>query len=259
MYVESFATQEEINEVLHREFSQNFGQVKKYLGKEYNGESVNSSHVTRSRICFGFPLAGFFNRDDGGGKQEAKFDEWALGGFRGILERNTNYKGPGMSLYYDMGVYNSAREFEFTFSDLEKCYFALAAITIVLTLYMRSPFLGLFAIIQVLLSFPITFYIYRVAIGFELFGALQCLSIFGRCASYLFILVGLIMYFPLLFVVILGVGADDCFIYTDALRLAMDHFEDWSTQEVMSFAYERAFFTMSVTTMTTALAFLGKY
>ena len=177
---ESFATQEDIDVVLKREFSTNFGSVKKYFGKEYNGESVNVSHVTRSRMCFGYPLAGFFNRNDEGNKQESMFEDWALGGFRGIMERYTNYDGPGMSVYYQMGVYTSKREFEYTFSDLEKCYFAIGAIFAVLVLYMRSLFLGFFALIQVTLSFPITFYIYRVAFGFELFGALQCLSIFGK-------------------------------------------------------------------------------
>ena len=59
-----------------------------------------------------------------------------------------------------------------------------------------SAFLAGAGVLQVLLSFPVTFFVYRTVLGIKLFGFLQCCAVF----------------------VLFGIGADDVFILTDALH-----------------------------------------
>ena len=106
---------------------------------------------------------------------------------------------------------------------------------VMMVIQMRSIFLGLMGMIQVLFSLPLAFFVYRFVFGIQLFGGLQVLTVF----------------------IILGIGADDVFIYVEAVRQNFRQLKgpSWSTQAKFSAAYRAARFTMWTTTVTTGCAF----
>ena len=79
-------------------------------------------------------------------------------------------------------------------------------------------------------AFPVALFVYRVLFRIHIFGVLQVAAIF----------------------IILGIGADDVFVYTDALTE-----QDPSAPEAQRFsrAYRSAMTTMLTTSLTTSLAF----
>ena len=74
--------------------------------------------------------------------------------------------------------------------------YSLLAVFIISILHLRSIFLATLALLQILVSYMVCFFVYRVVLGIELFGGLNFIS----------------------FYLLLGIGCDDIFIYTDALR-----------------------------------------
>ena len=69
---------------------------------------------------------------------------------------------------------------------------------IFVSFHTRSAVLGILGILQVLLSFPMAFFLYRLVFQIQHFGTLQILAIY----------------------VILGIGADDIFVFYDAWKQA---------------------------------------
>lgn len=115
-------------------------------------------------------------------------------------------------------------------SDLALTIGSVGCVYAVLCAYTSSPLLGLLGLVQILLAFPVTLYLYAVVLQIKLFGVLQAMAIF----------------------VILGIGADDVLILTGALL-----FEDPRKPPIERFerAFRSAFSAMLTTSVTTAAAF----
>ena len=116
-------------------------------------------------------------------------------------------------------------------SDLMFTVGSIGCVYAVLWAYTSSALLSLLGLLQILLAFPVTLFIYAVVLRIKLFGVLQAMAIF----------------------VILGIGADDVLILTGALLLE----EDTSRPAVERFAsaFRSAFSAMLTTSVTTAAAF----
>lgn len=96
----------------------------------------------------------------------------------------------------------------------------------------RSLFISGFALLSILTSFAATNLIYRCIIGFEYIGFFHVLAIF----------------------IILGIGADDLFVFYDSWRLT--GFSEYpSLGHRMNDAYTKASKSMLITSITTAVAF----
>lgn len=109
---------------------------------------------------------------------------------------------------------------------------------VILTWHLQSLFLSTAAIGQILLGFPISYFIFKMVFGIGYFGTLHTLIIF----------------------VILGIAADDCFVFNDAWiqsELMVEDPEDLVQR--MSYTFRRATTAMAITSATTFIAFLATY
>lgn len=96
-----------------------------------------------------------------------------------------------------------------------------------------SFWITFFGILSIFTSFAFTNLIYRYVLGYEYFGFFHIISIF----------------------VILGIGADDIFVFYDSWRLSKDRYFS-TTEQRLSYCYKKAAKTTFVTSVTTMAAFL---
>ena len=102
-----------------------------------------------------------------------------------------------------------------------------------MTFHTRSLWIAGFAVMSILTSFMCANIIYRCIIGFEYFGFFHILGIF----------------------IVLGIGADDLFVFYDAWRLTA--YQSYpSLSHRLSDAYKKSIFSMAFTSLTTMVAFL---
>eukprot|EP01084_Bolivina_argentea_P169144 293247_1 len=158
-----------------------------------------------------------------------------------IIEHDGEHKKGEMNIV----VYSGALHTNYLFSALGNSLIFLFLAIVVVWLYMsyhlQSFFLSSGAMFGILMSFPSAYFVYRVVFSVPIFDTLSTLIIF----------------------VLLGVGADDVFVFTDAWSQSA-HFVpvdgmDQEEQEIkrMSFTYRRAANAMLVTQITTFFAFLA--
>lgn len=116
---------------------------------------------------------------------------------------------------------------------------ALASMVFVwlyISIHLKSVFLGSFAMLNIMFSFPLTFIVYRYVLQITFFSSLHILAIF----------------------LVLGIAADDVFIFMDAWHqtgLIKEISSDLNKR--MVFAYKRSAKAMLATSSTTSAAFLA--
>lgn len=137
------------------------------------------------------------SEDELSDKQEPEYLKWALKIFDEMLinvdaKLSDNgldilvHNWPCNNSYIDILLYGS-----FTFFSL-----AVSIVLIYMTFHLQSLFLSFCAMFQILMSFPLGYLLYRIIFGIEYFDFLNTLIIF----------------------VLLGVGGDDVFVFTDAVK-----------------------------------------
>ena len=112
--------------------------------------------------------------------------------------------------------------------------FSVITVVLLMWLHLRSLFLAITSIFQILLGFPFAFFVYRWIAQITYFDTMSTLVIF----------------------LILGIGADDVFVFVDAWRQSPTFVGD-DLVDRMSFTYRRASKAMVVTTATTFFAFIA--
>ncbi|GBG25719.1 Pectin acetylesterase 3 [Hondaea fermentalgiana] len=216
--------------------------------KDFDNVTHLDCPMTRSKIRFGLPLQGFLNADDRTEEQGSLLEEWfwdrngadESGSMFGLLSkaRQGYLDDPVGELVITFDQQNAFDRETIVIlgSDALFVGYSVVALVVVMSIHMNSLFLGVFGTIQVLLSFPTCFFIYRVIFGIELFGGLSIISIY----------------------LLLGVASDDIFLCADALRQAksMLHGPGWTLEKRAAWAFHRAFYTMATTTITTTVAFI---
>lgn len=102
-------------------------------------------------------------------------------------------------------------------------------------LHTRSPFLTGIGLFQIVLSFPLSFFVYTFLIGLEFFPFLNFIGVF----------------------VVFALGADDIFVAVDKWKNARLEFPRASTEQIAAIALPDGAGAMFLTTITTAIAFFG--
>ncbi|CAK9008135.1 Protein dispatched homolog 1 (Protein chameleon) [Durusdinium trenchii] len=206
---------------------------------------------TRTIIRFGLPLEGYLNPDDRFQDQFKLLTDYLWdGGERDDI-------GPGESFFDIMSearekfLEDPENEMVVTFfqkgifdretlvilvGDLTFAAASFGMVALIIGLHTGSWYLSIMSLVQILLSFPLCFFIYRAIFGIELFGGLNIISIY----------------------LLLGIATDDIFIYTDAFKQsrALLHGPGWTLEKRLAWTFHRAAYTMATTTTTTAFAFL---
>lgn len=186
--------------------------------------------ASRSTVKMGLPLEGFDDLDDSFGEQEAKYAEWAEDVIESVNDLSTNsFDVTAVSYNYISSQFDSI-----VTRDLSFAIFAIILVMLTIWVHTTSVFLASSAILQIFLSFPLSYLIYFFVFRQAYFSALQILTIF----------------------LVLGIGADDVFVFTDAWKqapLALGPNVDLLTR--MGWTYRRSVRAMTVTSLTTAAAF----
>jgi len=121
-------------------------------------------------------------------------------------------------------------------TDLIFAIGSLSFVFIYMCIHLRSFFLGGFAMSVIIFSFPVTVVIYKVVFGITYLSTLHQLVIF----------------------IVLGIAADDVFVFVDAWRQSAHYPEELpNTYARMHYAWKRAAKAMLVTSGTTSFAFLA--
>ena len=118
--------------------------------------------------------------------------------------------------------------------DLSFAIVAVLLVFLAIWIHTSSSFLAGTAMLQIFLSFPLAYFFYRIVFRQFYFSSLQIMAIF----------------------LLLGIGADDVFIFTDAWKQAPVVLGQTDLLTRMSWTYRRAARAMTVTSITTAAAFL---
>ena len=200
----------------------------------------------RSTYTFGGPLKGHKNLKDGppgyvkGGQHQKLCDDFFLGKdfalFLEELRKETEAAGD-VHMYFGAQNIDGGVLYGVILYYLNEQYtwmaFSALAVFLYLAYKLRSWFLALTGFAEIFLSLPVSFAVYSL-FGFEYLGFLQYMCFF----------------------VIMGIGADDIFVFVDAWRQAKAMpFAD--EHERFAFAYTRAVTAMTVTSATSAMAFFA--
>mmetsp|Transcript_18251 Transcript_18251/g.25715 ORF Transcript_18251/g.25715 Transcript_18251/m.25715 type:complete len:1096 (-) Transcript_18251:96-3383(-) len=102
-------------------------------------------------------------------------------------------------------------------------------------IHTRSPFLTFVGLFQIILSFPLAYFVYYFIAGLEFFPFLNFIGVF----------------------VVFALGADDIFVAVDKWKNARIDNKDASTEDIAAKAFPDAAGAMFLTTLTTAVAFFG--
>ena len=107
--------------------------------------------------------------------------------------------------------------------------------TIAILIHTRSLFLSLVGLVQIILSFPLAFFVYRFICGFTFFPFLNFIGVF----------------------VVFALGADHVFVAVDKWKNARNDHPEYTTEQVAAKSLPDAAVAMFLTTSTTAIAFFA--
>ena len=194
-----------------------------------------TSYIVKTEIRLGAPLLGYNNWDDDQSAQVRTMKKVYLQPYEKLVRETMekwNKEQDGLYLTYYAGPMFGDLTTKTILGDLMLTLGSLTFIFIVMTLHTGSIFLAVCGLIQVLLSFPVALCLYSIVFKIKLFGVLQVAGIF----------------------IILGIGADDVFILTDALK-QLKNSKTMTREERFARAFSKSFTTMLTTSMTTSFAF----
>lgn len=106
---------------------------------------------------------------------------------------------------------------------------------IAILVHTKSPFITGIGLLQIILSFPLSFFVYTLICGLEFFPFLNFIGVF----------------------VVFALGADDIFVSVDKWKNARIDNPDVDTETIAAIALPDAATAMFLTTITTAIAFFG--
>lgn len=208
-----------------------------HLGKDVQFDKVNDivrTSYCRSLLYMGWPLTGYDNVQEREEKQTESLDEYIFTAFGSSLA-NLAEEGIGdMNFYYNNRALRSKATQEQVIDDLRLAIISFVFIIVFMWLQTGSLWITGWAIFSILSSFNIANLIYRVILDYRYFGVFHVLSIF----------------------IILGIGADDIFVFTDTWKQS-EGVQFPSEAHRLDFVYRRAAKAMFITSFTTIVAFLS--
>eukprot|EP00466_Bigelowiella_natans_P019211 jgi/Bigna1/85675/estExt_fgenesh1_pg.C_50195 len=226
-----------------------------FLEKETENRSPRFTTKTRSTIPLGSPLDGFSTKRD----RESDQDVEKLSFYKKVrknLFELLDMKGRFLFSAYRNEVSRNGVEIQFTSGPLfelegnaliaDDLMLAIGSMAFVfgwMCFHLRSGFLATVSITQVVLSVPVAIFIYRNVYQIYFFDSIHILVVF----------------------LVLGIGADDIFVFIDGWRQAKESVDGLKRQLDpqsyldlrMIFAYEHTVAAVFNTSFTTVVAFLA--
>ena len=193
-----------------------------------------SSRLTRSLFYIGWPYKGYNSTEDRDEEQMEDIDKVISETFESRLNDKYKDKIGKMNFYYDNKALNKAAIEKQVIFDMMLAVASFTFIFLSMWLQTGSLWLTTWGIFSIMSSFNITNLIYRVAFDYRYFGVFHVLSIF----------------------IILGIGADDIFVFTDTWKQSRKDGHDSLTTR-LSEVYKRAAKATLITSLTTMMAFLS--
>mmetsp|Transcript_8260 Transcript_8260/g.36931 ORF Transcript_8260/g.36931 Transcript_8260/m.36931 type:complete len:908 (-) Transcript_8260:526-3249(-) len=205
------------------------GDFSQFVGNDATASNQVTAFV-KTTLRMGAPLEGYSSVEDREEEQDDEFNEWSKG-FQDYVE------GLGGDTFeirvFSTSLY-SATLGDLAFSDFVWVLGSIAFVLVYMCYHTTSIYLGVMGMLQIILAFPLTFCIYRLIFRVSFFTNLHLLAIF----------------------LILGIGADDVFVFTDAFVQAGGVLgESVELKRRMAWSYRRAAKAMLITSFTTAMAF----
>ncbi|PVD32343.1 hypothetical protein C0Q70_07776 [Pomacea canaliculata] len=192
------------------------------------------SSITRTIFQFGLPLDGYNLKEDNKTEQLLKIRRFQADFFSGILNEALDSGVGDMDFLYfgtQIVTYNLLQQ---VIWDLLLAVGSLLFIFLFVLFMTKSLFLTSFGIFSIISSFVIATLVYSFIFQYKYFGIFHVLSIF----------------------IILGIGADNIFVFVDNWR-ATAHLEYTSLEARLSACYKRAAIATFCTSLTTMVAFFS--
>ena len=191
------------------------------------------SRRTRSTINFGYPLKEFGNQTDNRLEQRKVLRRWLRETIVPVLTENIehgvgdaqlSYFSP--ALYFDEALVSIKVDWTLILGAILFNFFFMWFQT-------GSLWITSFGILSIITSFFGANLVYRVVFGYRYFGYFNILALF----------------------ILLGIGADDIFIFTDTWKIHHMKTNTQSLEHRISAVFKRAVVAMFVTSLTTMTAF----
>ena len=170
--------------------------VYQYTDRFFSLETLGSN-VTRATLAFGLPLAGYASWDDRQAEQKAKYRAFLTGSLLPALERDSRESPTVRLLYFDAAHWIMDAEVNAAVGG--DCLVAVASLVFVgvfIGMHTHSVWLGLLGTLCILCSFPLAYFTYVRAFGVRKMTVPNFLALF----------------------IVMGVGADDIFVFVDCWR-----------------------------------------
>jgi len=206
------------------------------LSSRVSADSLESD-ILRSIHYMGTPLPGYNNYMDSFFEQVDVYNEWGFEKFYMDFRNNLSPTVTEANVY--SSSYGMFRRIYAHAQGRSNAYvvISICSVFFLIVIYLRSLFLAFAGILCIILTFIPAYVIFTYIYGIQYFDALMIAIVY----------------------VILGIGADDIFVFTDAWRqapyMALDGDKDVVIR--MSYAYRRAAKAMALTQITTMIAFLA--
>ena len=206
-----------------------------YLGRDsVIEESSVYNPITRSVFYLAQPLPGYQSIADRTEEQENTIKDYIMGPLRSSLKAVAGSEmGQIDFIYSSKTLYVNDLNRQVIY-DLFLAGGSFTFIFCFMWFQTRSLFITTCAVGSILMGFTGANLIYRILFDFRYFGIFHVLSVF----------------------IILGIGADDVFVFYDTWR-ATDHLEYPSLAHRLSHCYRKATTAMFVTSLTTMIAFFA--
>ncbi len=209
--------------------------LKFFLSEDAEISSSNQtirSRRTRSIMTFGYPLHDFNQSRESRGFQYQIWEDWAFQELVPVLmEKLETGVGDLTFLFFGSGLYWREAELSL-YKDTVLVIGSFIFIFFFMWFQTGSLFVTTFGLFSVLTSFFGANLIYNLVIGYKFFGTFNLAALF----------------------IMLGIGADDIFIYSDIWRHHLREDFD-SLEQRLSSAFKRASIAMFVTSLTSMVAF----
>lgn len=197
------------------------------------GHKPVKSKYTRSLFYTGYPLKGFHNIEDRVDEQWENAQSFASEAFAELLDKKFKQGIGDMKFYYFLRALFFNAISQQVIYDLLLAGASFTFIFLFMLFQTQSLWITGWAVFSILTCFFGANLIYRVLLDCRYIGIFHVLSVF----------------------IILGIGADDVFVFIDAWKASESNsFRDLSSR--LSFVYRRAASAMFTTSFTTIVAFI---
>ena len=240
-YNVSTITQSELDQVVNESISTLGAAYYANFEASFATDPARESQYYRAIFKFGLPYpdinethSSYRSSQDNYHDQVKYYDDWVFPIWKDIQLKSNN--DPNVEVVVSGQRVNNLAMNEIMNDGTAWSVASIIAVWLIMLWHMRSVFLATIAILQIVLGFPFSYFLYRIVFNITYFGFLHSLVIF----------------------IILGIAADDCFVFVDAWHQSEQVVEmpDNLIQR-MSYTYRRASHAMAVTTFTTIIAFLA--